>query len=386
MLRVALLTRGSPNQVTGGHLYHRRMAEAAPSHGAVIDFVSVHPYRNPLSRPADVVLVDSIAAWSVAPWVLAVRRRPPLAAVLHQPPGGVGQGRVRTAVQRPPDMLTYHRCRLLIAASTALGDALVLEHGLSPRTRERGRARQRPAHHGATTGRPPPWPPRRAAERRQLVGQQGRARAAGGSRRRCRPTTATLHLAGRHDVDEAYSAATCGPASTGRTSPDRVVVHGVVARDEVARLYAGADVFALTSYAETYGTVTERRWRPVCPPSDGARATCPTSSRTDERDVSSSPATSAPWPRACLRLATDDGWREELRRGARASRSDAADLGARRGSVLRRAQASSCRSRLNQRTTGPPSSKSIRDDAGVLDVHAPGDRVGNLQRPRDAPP
>jgi hypothetical protein len=117
VLRVALLTRGSPTQVTGGHLYQRRMAEAAPQHGAVIDFVSVHPFRDPLSAPADVVLVDSIAAWSVAPWVLASRRRPALAAVLHQPPGGVGQGRVRTAVQRPLDLLTYRRCRVLIAAS-----------------------------------------------------------------------------------------------------------------------------------------------------------------------------------------------------------------------------------------------------------------------------
>ena len=32
MLVVSLVTLGSPEQLTGGYLYHRRMAEAAPDH------------------------------------------------------------------------------------------------------------------------------------------------------------------------------------------------------------------------------------------------------------------------------------------------------------------------------------------------------------------
>src|SRR5829696_5114867 len=234
MLRVALLTRGSPTQVTGGHLYHRRMAEAAPRHGAVIDFVSVHAYRDPLSRPADVVLVDSIAAWSVAPWVLSGRGRPPLAAVLHQPPGGVGQGRLRTAVQRPPDLLTYHRCRLLIAASSALGEALVLTHGL-PRERicvvEPGS--------DVPIAAPPPEGLRRGRHVAML--SVGNWSANKGVLELLEavatlpPDAITLHLAGRDDVDAAYTR----DVRSRLARPDlagRVVVHGVVTREEVARL------------------------------------------------------------------------------------------------------------------------------------------------------
>ena len=49
----------------------------------------------------------------------------PVAAILHQPPGGIGNGAVRTTLQRPLDQLLYRRCDLLIAASTALAHELV---------------------------------------------------------------------------------------------------------------------------------------------------------------------------------------------------------------------------------------------------------------------
>ena len=65
---------------------------------------------------------------------------------------------------------------------------------------------------------------------------------------------ATLHLAGRADLDPGYAAR----VEARLRRPDltsRVVVHGVVTREEVGRLYGGADVFVLLSYAETYGTV-----------------------------------------------------------------------------------------------------------------------------------
>ena len=41
MLTVSLITLGSPDQLTGGYLYHRRMADLAPAHDARVDFVSV---------------------------------------------------------------------------------------------------------------------------------------------------------------------------------------------------------------------------------------------------------------------------------------------------------------------------------------------------------
>ncbi|MGZ5393816.1 MAG: glycosyltransferase, partial [Mycobacterium sp.] len=106
------------------------MAEAAASRGAEIDFISVSALRNPFRTARGVVLVDSIAAWCVAPWVLARRQRVrSLAAILHQPPGGVGHGIARTAAQRKMDELLYRHCDLLIAVSNAFADDLVDTYG-----------------------------------------------------------------------------------------------------------------------------------------------------------------------------------------------------------------------------------------------------------------
>src|ERR671930_149583 len=48
-LVVALLTLGDPGRLTGGYLYHRRMAEAAPWYDARIDFVSFPERPFPLA-------------------------------------------------------------------------------------------------------------------------------------------------------------------------------------------------------------------------------------------------------------------------------------------------------------------------------------------------
>jgi glycosyltransferase involved in cell wall biosynthesis len=315
VLRVALLTRGSPTQITGGHLYQRRMAEAAARHGAVVDFVSVHPHRDPLSRPTDVVLVDSIAAWSVAPWVLLSRRRPPLAAVLHQPPGGVGQGRVRTAVQRRPDLVTYRRCRLLIAASSALGEALVVEDGLP---RERVCVVEPGSDLPTTT--PPPEGMRHG--RHVALLSVGNWSANKGVLELLEavatlpPDAVTLHLAGRQDVDEVYTR----DVRARLQRPDlagRVVVHGVVSRDEVARLYAGADVFALTSYAETYGTVHGEALAAGLPTVGWRSGNLPNLITDGREGCLVQPGDVRALAGILLRLVTDDGWREDLRRGAR---------------------------------------------------------------------
>src|SRR5947199_5469923 len=53
MLVAALLTLGDPGRLTGGYLYHRRMAEAAPRHAARIEFVSFP------ERPFPLALLDA---------------------------------------------------------------------------------------------------------------------------------------------------------------------------------------------------------------------------------------------------------------------------------------------------------------------------------------
>ena len=79
MLVASLVTLGSPEQLTGGYLYHRRMSELAPAHGARLDLVSLPDLPFPLpavfgrrvlrrAEDSDVVVVDSIVAAYMAPW------------------------------------------------------------------------------------------------------------------------------------------------------------------------------------------------------------------------------------------------------------------------------------------------------------------------------
>ena len=165
-----------------------RRAPVPPAHGrgrgaadAVVEFISAATFRNPLRRPAG-SCSSTATAWSVAPWarcrVAPIGRRG--RRILHQPPGGVGQGRVRTGVAAP----------VRPGALPALRPA------------HRGQRRARPGRGRRPTGWPPsgcawsspgaisPWtigdptprPAPRSAHRpaqcRQLVAEQGRARAA----------------------------------------------------------------------------------------------------------------------------------------------------------------------------------------------------------------
>src|SRR6266487_1494851 len=126
-LLAVLLTLGDPGKLTGGYLYHRRLAELAPEHAARLEFASVPelPFplaiaqgrgiiRNLADSGAELIVLDSIAAAFVGPWL--TRREPPLPMVgmLHQPPGGIDHGPVRTLVQARLDRMAYRRARRLL--------------------------------------------------------------------------------------------------------------------------------------------------------------------------------------------------------------------------------------------------------------------------------
>ncbi|MGH9135014.1 MAG: glycosyltransferase family 4 protein [Ilumatobacteraceae bacterium] len=324
MLVVTLVTRGSPMQVTGGHLYHRRMAEAAPSKRASIEFVDAAGPRNPMRGARGVVLVDSLTAWSVAPWTLATRRRGgPLAAILHQPPGGVGQGRFRTALQRPLDLALYRRCALLITASDALARQLVdawdlpaerisvVEPGCDvPIDVPIDRSRIDDLRRGRriavlSVGN---WLPNKGVL--ELV----EAVAALPS------DHVTLHLAGRTDADPRYGARVYARLRDPGLS-SRVVVHGPVDRGEVGRLYGAADAFALASYAETYGTVFGEALFAGLPVVGWRSGNLPHLIDDGREGCLVTPGDVAGLSRALCRLATDAEWRAALhgaaaRRGA----------------------------------------------------------------------
>jgi glycosyltransferase involved in cell wall biosynthesis len=227
------------------------MADAAAAHGAIVTFAQESLRWSP-DRPSDVVVVDSIAAWRMLPAVVRWRRRIPFVAIVHQVPGGTDRPRLMRAATGRLDRAVYRRCRRVIVASRTLERCLLDDHGFAPAdvvVVEPGcdlpPARPR---HGMRAGRGAAllsvanWHPNKGVV--QLLDAFSALP----------DETATLHLAGRTDVDPTY-----GPRVRARLAqPDiagRVVVHGPVDLPTVAGLYAGADAFALATDSEGYATV-----------------------------------------------------------------------------------------------------------------------------------
>jgi glycosyltransferase involved in cell wall biosynthesis len=264
-LVLAFLTLGDPRRLTGGHLYNSRIAQAAPRHGATMRFVAVPDRLVPTAalaaprmvaralalRPA-ALLVDSIVAALVAPR-LAVRPPPvPTIAVVHQSPGGVGHGAMRTAAAASLDGLLYRRADLVVAVSALVADELT-RHGVgADRVHVVPPGRDLPPPQG-------PPPELRRGRRAALLcvanwaGHKGIVELLDAFARLPRDA-ATLHLAGDQDGSPAYAARVRRRLSRPELH-DRVVVHGRVPPPLLAGLYAAADVFVLPATRETYGTV-----------------------------------------------------------------------------------------------------------------------------------
>lgn len=255
MLKIALVTLGDPKTLTGGYLYHWRVAELAPRHGARIEFVSFPSWPFPLpvlaggrvlgQLRADAILLDSICAGYLAPWLAFSRGLPPLLGILHQGPGGIGQGFVKTRVLARLDAWAYRYTKKLLVASQSLCDELPFE----------GKLVAAPGCDVATSS-VDPGDLRRGRQAALLcVANWARMKdhlslleAFG----RLPEALATLHLAGDEEADPSYGRQV---AVALESLGDRVVRHGKVTREQVAGLYAAADVFVLPSLRETYGTV-----------------------------------------------------------------------------------------------------------------------------------
>src|SRR5919199_2378028 len=264
-LVVALLTLGDPGRLTGGYLYHQRMAEAAPRYDARIAFVSFpeRPFplaardapavlRHARSLGAQALVLDSIAAAFLGPWLVARRPELPLIGMLHQPPGGIDDGPLRTAVQAFLDRLAYRRARRLLVASDSLAEQLVAE-GVP-----------RPHVQVVPPGRDVAVPAAPAGDlrhgRRAAVLCVGNWVARKGLHSlldafaRLPAEAATLHLVGDDRADARYTARLRARLRQPELA-GRVIVHGPFPRGKVAALYHAADIFLLPSVQEPYGTV-----------------------------------------------------------------------------------------------------------------------------------
>jgi glycosyltransferase involved in cell wall biosynthesis len=265
-LVLPLITLGDPGRLSGGYLYHLRMSDAAPAHQARIIFLSFPEWSFPLAAlrgaavlrraeelPASAVLVDSIAAALAAPALATRRRRVPVIAVLHQPPGGIDHGIVRARAQAPLDRLALRRADFLIAASDHLAEQLV-EAGFA-------RSRIRVVPPGRDVAPPPKGP---LQELRNGRGAAFLTVANWLPRKgilelleafaRLPADAATLHLAGDESADARY-ASRVRSRLTEADLTGRVVVHGPLSLEKVAGLYRAADVFVLPAAREPYGTV-----------------------------------------------------------------------------------------------------------------------------------
>jgi glycosyltransferase involved in cell wall biosynthesis len=265
-LRAVLITLGDPARLTGGYLYHRRLAELAPGHGGMLQFVSVRDRGFPWSavsapgvmatalglRP-DVIVIDSIAAAYLGPLLLVHRPDIPIVGMLHQPPGGIDYGPLRTNLQAVLDKLAYRHVGRLLVASESLADDL----------KSRGEQPERiqvvpPGRDVATQVGTPPGDLRAGrriallcvgnwVERKGILSLLEAVAGLDGS-------AATLHLVGSADTEPTYAQR----VRSRLAQPDlvgRVHVHGPIGLSEVAAMYRAADAFVLPSLKEPYGTV-----------------------------------------------------------------------------------------------------------------------------------
>lgn len=327
MLAVSLLTLGDPEQLTGGYLYHRRMADLAPDHGANVRFVSFRPRPFPLPAleaprvmgramhgDTDVLLLDSICAAFLAPWLATQRPRLPLVAILHQPPGGIDAGGPRRTVQAMLDSAAYRRARTLVLASEALREqlpqrvtqgreVLVVPPGrdVASAADDVGDLRRGRRAALLCVGN---WVPRKGIL--ELLDAFATLPA----------DAATLHLAGRADVDADYGASVRNRLQRADVA-GRVVVHGAVSRTTIAGLYRSADVFVLASTKEPYGTVYGEAMAAGLPVVGWDAGNLPHLAVSEREGVAVPPGDVAALGAALVRLVHDEPFRRRLAEAAR---------------------------------------------------------------------
>lgn len=247
--RLVTLLTAAEEAVTGGHLYNRRIARAAPRHGVHIETIRIGPHIDPGQVRGDVI-VDSLVAAAIPDELFAESR---VIGLVHQVAGGVtGDDRSRQA-QRVTDVAFYRRCDLVIAASQFLADDLIAAGvpqdriAIVPPGRDLSGAAS-PAPADLRMGRKMAvlnvsnWLPNKGIL--ELLEAVDRVPS----------DEAMLHLVGSAELDPGYADA-IGSRLDVPGLREKVVTYGVISQDHLWRLYAGADVLAVTSLDEGYATV-----------------------------------------------------------------------------------------------------------------------------------
>jgi glycosyltransferase involved in cell wall biosynthesis len=321
-MRACLVTLGDPQTLSGGYLFHLRLAELAPERDFELSFFSFLDRAFPLpiasgaamvkiAASADVVVVDSIAAWCAGPWLGRVSE--PIVGMLHQLPGGTDGGRLRRRCQAPLDRRAYRHMDRILVASPALRDAL--SEDIDP-----GRIGV------VAPGRDVARPSERSPDLR--IGRMIALLSVGNwvphkgtvellqSLQAVPPGHATLHLVGRTDVNPRYTARVQAMLAEPGIR-DRVVVHGPLPRERVAAMYVAADAFVLPSFVETYGTVYGEAMASGLPVVGWDAGNLPHLARDGVSGLIVPTDDVAGLARALVQIAEDEGLRTRLAEGAK---------------------------------------------------------------------
>jgi glycosyltransferase involved in cell wall biosynthesis len=272
--RVALLTVGDPGRVTGGYLFHRRLADRASEYGAEMRFVSIPDLPLPwatatgpawlrarATRTTDVLVLDSIAASAAAPWLGRVRA--PIVGMLHQPPGGIDAPHFQRRFRSPFDRHAYRACSVLMVASDWLAVELVSAGLSADRIRIVEPGKDLDVAASAETGEREIGDVDRAELRRGRMmaalcvanwlprkGILELLDAVAG----LPDDVVTLHLVGDTATRGRYASRV--HERIDRTDlRQRVVVRGLIQPAEVHEMYRTVDAFVLPSFEEPFGTV-----------------------------------------------------------------------------------------------------------------------------------
>ena len=320
-LRVCLATLGDPTTLTGGYLFHLRLAEMAPARGAEISFFSFPDRAFPLpilsgaglvdaAATSDVVVIDSIVAWCAAPWLGKLRK--PVVGMLHQSAGGTDGSAVRRRLQSRLDRRAYRSMDRILVAGRSLKDALseevdperiaVVEPGRDPAVSEGGAFDLRNSRRIALLSVANWLPHKGTLELLEAFRSVPREHA-------------TLHLVGRTDLDPRYRQRVYA-LLTDPALRDRVVIHGPLPKERLAGMYLAADAFVLPSFVETYGTVYGEAMASGLPVIGWDSGNLPHLADDGVSGLIVPTGNIDALARAMTRIAEDDALRERLSRGA----------------------------------------------------------------------
>ncbi len=256
-LRVAFVTVGKTDRLTGGYLYNRRLLDGLAENGVEVDQLvpcgaapagqaEASAGFGSALEPAgfDVLVVDALARIVVCPHLDGWRSARPVVALVHELPGVADP---TTAERERPFEGPLLRSDRLVAVS-GHGERVLLEKGVPA-----GRvAVVRPGFDGL---QPRPAENRSGGALRvlcvaQWIPRKGVLDLVRAWRAEERPG-AVLDLVGETAADAGYAAEVLEAAS----EDPSILVRGPVDDATLAGLYASADLFALPSRYEGYGIV-----------------------------------------------------------------------------------------------------------------------------------